>query len=479
MSAIRLLRVIAANEVKAVFRQRSVYLLGALVAGLLLAAGALGARRAHDQAAERQRYQDLVRQQWESQPDRHPHRVAHFGSFAFRPVGRLAAFDFGVDSFTGTAVYQEAHRQNTANFSEAGHASSMLRFGQLSMAMVLQTIVPLLIVFWGFASVAGERERGGLGLIAAQGVSLRTLALGRMLGVLATLAIVLLPAAILSGLLIRLAGPASMQPDAGPRLALLVTVYAGYFGLWAAITVGLSARAATSRGALAAGLCLWVAMVVVLPRAAAALGTALHPAPARIELDAAVDGEVRQTGDSHNPNDPKFQELQRDLLTRHGASRVEDLPLNFGGVVMKTAEELSARIYQRHFDDLTQIYARQDRFQQAAALVSPFVALRSLSMALAGTSSNDYLSFLRQSEQNRYQIVQALNELHTHQIRYQDDRAQKVSRRHWQEIPMFQGRPSDLASSLRPERWSALCLLMWVLLVGGLSPIALPRTRIT
>ena len=66
-----------------------------------------------------QQYQQLIRKSWEDNPDKHPHRMAHFGSFALRIKHPLSVFDYGLDNYAGNAVYLEAHKQNTVNYS--GH----------------------------------------------------------------------------------------------------------------------------------------------------------------------------------------------------------------------------------------------------------------------------------------------------------------------------------------------------------------------
>jgi ABC-2 type transport system permease protein len=75
--------------------------------------------------------------------------MAHFGTFAFRLKHPLSIFDFGLESYMGNAVFLEAHKQNTVNFSEAGFSTGLLRFGELSMAIILQLILPLVIFFIG------------------------------------------------------------------------------------------------------------------------------------------------------------------------------------------------------------------------------------------------------------------------------------------------------------------------------------------
>ena len=80
---------IARAEWRLILRRRSYAWLMAGFALLLAFAAVLGGQRQRREAAQQRDYQRLVRAQWESQPDRHPHRVAHYGTFAFKPVGPL------------------------------------------------------------------------------------------------------------------------------------------------------------------------------------------------------------------------------------------------------------------------------------------------------------------------------------------------------------------------------------------------------
>ena len=142
---------------------------------------------------QRLHYKALVRAQWLAKPDKHPHRMAHYGYLAFREKHELSFFDFGMDSYVGNAVFLEAHKQNTANFSEAGFSNSMLRFGEISTAMVLQILLPLLIFFLGFNSVAAERENGTLKLLLSQGINWKQLLLGKIFGIASVIMMLFIP----------------------------------------------------------------------------------------------------------------------------------------------------------------------------------------------------------------------------------------------------------------------------------------------
>src|SRR5689334_2539420 len=130
-------------------------------------------------------YQAKARQSWEANPDKHPHRMAHFGSFAFRIKHPLSMFDNGMESYTGNAVFLEAHKQNTANYSEASFSTGLLRFGEISLAMLLQTVLPLILFFLGFNAVAQQRENATLKILVSQGASFKHIIWGNSLGLFA------------------------------------------------------------------------------------------------------------------------------------------------------------------------------------------------------------------------------------------------------------------------------------------------------
>ena len=123
------------------FKSKGVYLL-LIVWAMLLFYAAFSGVSYTDQNHYRTHHQDEARKSWEANPDKHPHRMAHFGTFAFRLKHPLSVFDYGIESYTGNAVFLEAHRQNTVNFSEAGFSTGLLRFGELSMAVILQLLLP-------------------------------------------------------------------------------------------------------------------------------------------------------------------------------------------------------------------------------------------------------------------------------------------------------------------------------------------------
>ena len=456
---------IARAEFALLVRRRSYGVLLALFAVLLALAAILGAVRQNRERAQQAEYQTLVRAQWTGQPDRHPHRVAHYGTFAFKPVGPLAAYDPGVESFAGRIQYLEAHRQNAANFAEAGALSAAFRLGELSPAFIVQLLLPLLVIVLGHRLVAEDRESGRLRLLLAQGVSPRTLLFGKTLGLLAAAAPFLALAA--------LATLPVLSASTLPRLALIALAAALHTAGWIAFTLWISSRLPTATRALAVLVACWIAQGIVIPRAAAALAAATYPLPSSSEFNARLAADTRALGDSHNPNDPTFAQLRAETLARYGVTRVEDLPVNYGAIVMARGEELSAAVFARHYDELAALMHRQETLVHGAALVAPGLGLRAVSAAAAGTDLGAQLKFHRDAEAHRFAFVQKLNQLHRDEIRFVGDRDQRLGSATWSAFPDFHAVAPSLRDALRDSGPAWLALLLW-----AAAPLAaLLRTR--
>src|SRR5262245_49005359 len=115
--------------------------------------------------------QETSTEQFASQGQKHPHTGVHFGNWALKQAGGLSFFDFGLSNFTGNLIRIVPHNQNAPIARPANDLSALTRFGDLDGATILQVLMPLLIIFLGFTSLAGERERGTLRQLVAAGVS--------------------------------------------------------------------------------------------------------------------------------------------------------------------------------------------------------------------------------------------------------------------------------------------------------------------
>lgn len=418
-------------------------------------------------------------QQFKAQPDRHPHRMVHYGTYALRPVGPLAAFDPGVDAFTGTVLFLEGHRQNSATFGAARESSDLVRFGQLTPAFVLQTLAPLLLVFLGFASVARERERGSLRALAAHGASSRAILGGKALALAAVAALAMLPA------FAALAWAAIDQPGEAGIAALTALSYSGYLLVWVLVITAVSAIAGTAQGALVALIALWAVTVVLVPRAAAAYASVADPLPSRVDTEFAIAADLRRIGDSHNPNDPHFAEFKAGLLRKYGVSRVEDLPFNYRGVLAQEGERLTSQLFKDYAARAGAIQKAQSDRLTAMGLISPALAVRRASMIGAATDLRNHLAFMATAEAYRYAMVQKLNGLQASAVTDADDTARskdpiaerrtRISADFWKQIPDFRFSAPPPAERAATMAAPLGILAGWIVLALALLALASRR----
>ncbi|KQM22488.1 ABC transporter permease [Chryseobacterium sp. Leaf201] len=412
-----------------------------------------------------QEYRKEVREHWEDRPAKHPHRMAHYGYLVFRTAHPLSIFDNGLDDYLGNVIFLEAHKQNTANLSEAGSSGILVRFGAFTSAFILQCIVPLIILFIGFGLIAREREDATLKILSTQGASGRDIIWGKTLGLWQFSLLFLLPVLPVV-FLITLISDAAAWTDIGVRLLMLMPAFMAYYFFISALTVLVSAYSKSSSLALVGLIGCWLLLVIFVPKGVQFAAQNLYPAPSRIAFETALEQDVMKAGDSHNPDDPHFKKIKDSLLARYKVSNTNDLPFNYSGFVMKEGEKISSQIYIRHQEELQEIYNRQQRFSDICAFLDPVIAVKNFSITAAGTDFYAYTRFQEQAEAYRYTMAQRLNDLQIENI--SNIKPEKggppaiVTRDNWKKFPDFNYRYTPVSESIRANWMPAAALLFWL-----------------
>jgi ABC-2 type transport system permease protein len=380
-------------------------LAGALVL-LLLAAVALASAGARYESLARERAiaQALIAEQWSQQGEKNPHSAAHYGVYAFRPVLPLAFFDPGVLPYAGVSIWLEAHRQNFATGRPADDMTALARFGELSLAFILQALVPLGLLVMSHAAFAGEREQGTLRQVLASGITPARLFIGKFLGIGAAALLLLAPLWALCLLALALLGA---QAPWGAALSLSA-VYLAYFAILLLLALVVSARAPSSQAALLTLLAFWAVTTFVLPRVAADLGRLVAPTPTAAQFQRTVDDDIA-TGMGAEPPAERIARRREALLQLYKRGSESELPINFQGVVFAIQDEIANAAYDKHFALLHGTIDRQADVFEAASVLSPRMALALISQELAGTSLAHQRHFERGAEAFRRGLMDLLN----------------------------------------------------------------------
>jgi ABC-2 type transport system permease protein len=457
---------IAKHFRNSVFKNSAIFIITIFIGILLLYAAFSGWENYSNQNETSEKYQHQSREDWLKNPDKNPHRMAHYGNFAFRKSTSLSVFEFGMGPFFGNAIFLEAHKQNTANFSEAGFSNSMLRFGEISIAMVLQVLLPLLIFFLGFNSIAYERENGTLKILLTQGINWKQLLTGKILGVASVIMLLFLPTILILVLIWLLLQNFTITTDETIKMLLFIVFHFVYLIFFCIIAVLVSAVSSTSKKALISLIAIWLVFTIILPRTTQAAGAYIFEAPSKIQFNSNVEKDILKQGDSHNPNDLHYKAIKDSLLLVYKVDSVQKLPFNYSGFIMTEGEKISSRIYNEHLEQLLQIYEKQNSFSKTVSFLNPYIAMKNLSMGLSNTDYDSYIDFQKKAEAYRYTMAQKMNAL---QIKYisnkkpgAKDKPLTIGKEHWAAIEEFHYEPKGIWEVLKSEIVSIISIILWI-----------------
>jgi ABC-2 type transport system permease protein len=447
-----------------------------IVGALLLMALVTGLAQQRARTEEVATAGRLDRQVWDTQGPKNPHSAAHYGVYAFKPAPPLSFADRGLSAYVGETVWLEAHWQNLASHRPAEDRTALQRFGELTAAMVLQLLMPLVIVLLAFSAFSGEREAGTLRHLASLGVPGRALALGKAMGVAGALALILVPAAVLGALVLVSASPGSWGATLG-RATVMAAGYLLYFAAFVGLSLAVSAGFPSSRLALVALLGFWIWNGLVMPRLVADLSERLHPVPTATAMWAAMREDMTNGIDGHDPADARSRDLEKQTLEQYGVGKVEDLPVSFAGISLQAGEEYANQVFDKHYGALWGAYALQDRTHLAGAVFAPLLAARSLSMGLAGTDFAQHRHFVTAAEEYRRGLQRFLNGEMTRKAKGLDF-GYRADPAFWATAPRFEYEPPGLASVLGQQATATWLLALWAGAASVFAVWAASRLRV-
>jgi len=411
----------------------------------------------------RESLQIKAEETFRDQPARHPHRMVHYGHYVFRTPTALAALDPGVDSYTGTVMFLEGHRQNTATFSPNYDGAQAGPFARLTPALAYQLLVPLVLIVMGFSVVAREREAVTDRQLITSGISPVSIWFGKTLALTSVALLMLIP---------LLAGVIFSESLTSVGLGFFA-IYAVYLLIWVLIISSVSTWSRSTSASLLIMLTIWTILCVVSPRMVASAANTAIPTASQIEMDMDVLVALRSIGDGHNANDAAFNQLRANLLEQYGVQRVEDLPVNFRGVVAQTNEAELTEIVNEFAQKRMAKQVGQTDFVKLFEFVSPFLVLQSASMIAAGTDGKTHHRFLREAEAVRFEFVQGLNKAHAEKLSYDHDinrnndedssRRARIAADNWGVLNNFRFEADPAAKRLQLMSQSFLVFFVWVL----------------
>ena len=188
----------------------------------------------------------------------------------------------------GNALFLEAHAQNSVHFSEASLSSGLVRLGKLDMAMILQSVFPLILLCLGYRTIVEEREQGTLKLMLLQGAPVRSVCLGKVLGLFGVALLFLLPLGLWT-LGLQISVPIGTLLDSSFVSAWLFTVCRDFMLLNC-----LDFMEQAFQYCAVKAFRLWILWVLILPKTVQNSGKYLYPAPNTYEFKSQLQEELKK-----------------------------------------------------------------------------------------------------------------------------------------------------------------------------------------
>ena len=481
-----MIKTVTRKEVREIIRDGRLRLLGAIVVILALAALAFGAQQATRAQEAREHAMERAESQWEGQGERNPHSAAHYGTHVFAPTSVVTAIDPGVSPYLGRSIEIKAHKRSVASHSEAQDSGGSKRLGSFSVASVFLLLIPLLIIALGYGLWSRERERGTLRQVLSTEVRQSDLFWGKTFALFFVLLILLIPAAlVIVGVLWALGGGDS---NTLARLGLLAVSYFLYFGIFAGLTLFASALAKTSRGSLVTMVGLWGLFCLVMPRAATEVSSIVEPLPSQAEMARQVAESLKKGLDGNTDKDVYIEARVADTLAAEGISEdaleffadedeAKRITTYKDGLMLKYTAEWENVVFEHYIQALDEKVAAQEAVVDWVSLLSPYVAMRTLSASFSGTDVAHHRHFTQYAENWRQGFVDSLNEAFSEKAGA-EGWSYRAGPDLWKNAPAFDYQPPKPSYGFETHLISVLALLGWFALAFALARWAAARVRV-
>jgi ABC-2 type transport system permease protein len=463
------------KEIQQALRTNTFPVMGAVLLLLMCTAVFLGLKGQWTLELERKQNQQAMYDAWVNQGDKHPHSAAHYGMFAFKPVSGLDFLDIGIQQYTGSTVFLEAHKRNEVQFSAAEERNGTSRFGELTLAMIGQFLIPLFIIFLSYDLFTKEREKGTLKLGLVYGTNLRQLFLGKTIAVYLMVSVLFFPMLLLGFLALNLSGT-TLEMTHFERMAYLVLSYGTYFLVVTLLCVLVAAFARNTTTSLMILIGFWILSCIVLPKAFSSIGSQIYPTPSKFAFKEVLEQKVKNGIDGHNPSDERLEDLKQSVLNEYGVETIEELPVNWSGIAMQAGEEYSDKVYDTEFKNIEGIFEKQNKVSELGGLINPYLAIRFLSMGLSGTDLLHHTKFAWSAEMHHRKFVKKMNK--DMEINHKPGVAYapySVGEEMWSSIPPFSYEMPKAGYVLHKNWLSIFSLLIWSVGLGFLSYIIAPK----
>ncbi len=252
--------------------------------------------------------------------------------------------------------------------------------------------------------------------------------------------------------------------------------------MFGGLTLYASAAAPSFRAALVSMIGVWGLCCLIIPRAATEIAGALRPLPSQAELARAVKHSLEKGVDGKTDRKVALEAITSDLMADQGHSNTgmlmrPEMTSYEEGIQLQARAQWENQAYDHHLQQLDDRIAAQEQLVAWMGLLSPYIAMRTLSAGLCGTDFAHHRHFTEYAESWRKALVAQLDKAFAENagVEGYDYRAGPEL---WNQAPPFSYATPGPAFALRSNLSSILALLIWLGLALGLALRSARRVRL-
>jgi ABC-2 type transport system permease protein len=418
---------------------------------------------------------EQLRINWEQQSEKDPHDAAHDGTYVVKPIHPLNAIDKGIQPFSGSVVHLGAHQRKQSALNEAKDQSGVFRFGELTPSFVLTYIIPLLLIFLGFNTFTEENDKQTLRLLLVQGVSKKSLVLGKWLALL--IQMMVLWGSFFVATVIGALSTDTPTPVNGIELLYIGAIYLLYFIIFINLIVWISSKAKSSGGSLTILITIWIMFTLVAPKLVTNFASWKYPFPTLQTFKDNINKDQESGLNGHNFWNDAAISFKQKVLEEYGVETVEELPLAYGGLLLAEGEKYESEIFTKHFNLLQNQYRKQKFVYQLGSLFSPMLPVRFVSMGISKTDYDFLWHFEDQAEKYRVEFNTLLNMNIAENAKGIDKYT--AGKELWRLIPRFEYQWQNSEYILRNHSRELGILFLWAIVSFFVTVFNSRKIRIT
>ena len=293
----------------------------------------------------------------------------------FREPQPLSIFVQGVDLTVG----EKSSKWALINRNSDTFFDSAYNFGNVDLLFIIKIIISLLVVFFAYANVSGEKENGTLSVSLANSLPRWQFMLGKIIGGFSVVTIFLIVSMFAASLIVAFHPGVQYAIDEWVRLSLIFGVSLLYLAVFYSLSTLVSIITNSSASTLLVLVQLWILITIVVPGGSALLAQLVSPVdiPSREETGAQVQqisAEYEKKIQALGKLDSNEKNFQRDNLRWRESS-----------------EAITNQVYIPLSNALT----REAQKVQITMLISPAGLYERVAFRFAKTDFEEYDYFLQ------------------------------------------------------------------------------------